>query len=116
MQSVQGLIQLSAADLVGHLNCRHLTNLDAAVATGQIKAPKVWDPLLKILWERGLAHEQKYVEHLHEAGFEVVRIDGSDSDGTQIGDTIDAMRAGAQIIVQGTLIDGRWTGRADILM
>lgn len=40
--------QLSATDLVGHLNCRHLTNLDVEVASGTLAKPKVWDPLLEI--------------------------------------------------------------------
>jgi hypothetical protein len=40
--------------------------------------PKVWDPLLQILWERGAAHEQSYLEHLNGMGLDVVRIDGID--------------------------------------
>jgi hypothetical protein len=64
--------QLSASDLVGHLNCRHLTRLDVAVANGQIAKPKPWDPLLEVLWERRLAHEQSYITSLEKAGFEVV--------------------------------------------
>jgi hypothetical protein len=77
MRIRDGIIQLSAADLVGHLSCRHLTQLDAAVARGAIEAPKDWDPLLQILRERGLAHEDGYVQHLEQAGLEVVRIDGA---------------------------------------
>ncbi len=57
-------IRLSASDLVGHLNCRHLTELNRAVARGIIGAPKVWDPSLAALWERGKAHEASYVDHL----------------------------------------------------
>jgi hypothetical protein len=45
--------ELSASDLVGYLNCRHLSALERAVAEGAVKKPYVWDPLLKILWERG---------------------------------------------------------------
>ena len=59
MQKLGDSILLSASDLVGHLNCRHLTGLDIAVATGALKKPKVWDPLLEILWERGARHEQR---------------------------------------------------------
>ena len=61
-------LQLSASDLVGHLNCRHLTHLDLAVANGTLPKPKIWDPLLEILWERGSIHEREYVEHLKGAG------------------------------------------------
>jgi len=46
-------IVLSASDLVGHLNCGHLTELDLQVAEGVLAKPKHWDPLLEILRERG---------------------------------------------------------------
>src|SRR5258708_5354446 len=115
MRSAAGIIELSAADLVGHLSCRHLTQLDLAVAVGKAKAPKYWDPLLQILWERGLTHEQNYVEHLEQVGFEVARIEGVGIETKQLNDTLEAMRAGVSIIVQGALADGRWAGRPDIL-
>ena len=55
MQKIGRAIQLSASDLVGHLNCRNLTELDIGVAKGTIAKPKVWNPLLDVLRERGLA-------------------------------------------------------------
>jgi hypothetical protein len=71
MRSVGGHIELSSTDLIGHLSCRHLTQLDLAVARGKLQPPKVWDPLLQLLWERGLAHERSYVEHLEQQGLPV---------------------------------------------
>lgn len=62
MRKTEHTFQLSASDLVGHLNCRHLTALDRAVAEGALAKPKVWDPLLKIISERGSAHERKRLE------------------------------------------------------
>jgi predicted RecB family nuclease len=115
MRSVDGVIQFSAADLAGHLSCRHLTKLDAAVARGQLEAPKVFDPLLDVLWERGAAHEQNYVEHLEKDGVDVARVNGDGADAMPVDETIHAMRDGRQIIVQGALADGRWSGRTDIL-
>jgi len=38
--------ELSATDLVGHLNCLHLTNLDRTVAEGLLGKPKLWDPVI----------------------------------------------------------------------
>jgi hypothetical protein len=58
MKKNGGLFELSATDLVGYLNCRHLSDLDRAVAEGALLKPKVWDPFLQILWERGALHEQ----------------------------------------------------------
>jgi len=107
--------QLSATDLVGHLNCRHLTALDRSVADGTLAKPQVWDPLLKILSERGTAHEQAYIEHLEAGGFTVTRIDGVEVNDKAVADTRAAMVAGSPVIVQAALSCDGWVGRADIL-
>jgi hypothetical protein len=64
MQKHGDSLLLSASDLVGHLNCGHLTGLDIAVANGTLAKPASWDPLLELLWERGAQHEHGFVEHL----------------------------------------------------
>lgn len=115
MKKVGATFEFSATDLVGHLNCHHLTALDRAVADGALSKPKVWDPLLQILSERGAAHEQSYVEHLTEAGLDVVRIDGIDVTATAVAETHAAMQHGAPVIVQAALTHQGWNGRADIL-
>jgi len=115
MEKMGDTFRLSASDLVGYLNCRHLTALDRAVAEGTRARPKVWDPLLEILWERGSIHEQNYVEHLTGAGLKVVRIDGVDVTDAAVGETLAAMKEGAEVIVQGALAHDGWAGRADIL-
>lgn len=106
---------LSATDLVGYLNCRHLSDLDRAVAEGTRAKPKTWNPLLEVLWERGALHEKSYVEHLQARGLEVVHIDGVDISPEAVQATLDAMQRGVAVIVQGALTNGQWGGRADIL-
>ncbi|TPI65518.1 TM0106 family RecB-like putative nuclease [Mesorhizobium sp. B3-1-3] len=106
---------LTATDLVGHLSCRHLTALDQAVAKGAIAKPVSFDPFLEILWERGSIHEQAYVDHLKASGLDAVLIEGIDITVSNAEQTLNAMRAGAPIIVQGALLSGRWSGRADVL-
>ena len=108
-------LEFSATDLVGYLNCQHLSGLDRAVAEGTLEKPKVWDPLLEILWERGSIHERKYVEHLTKTGLEIVAIDGVDVTDDAVAQTLTAMNSGAQAIVQGALSHEAWSGRADIL-
>jgi predicted RecB family nuclease len=108
-------IQLSASDLVGHLNCRHLTGLDIAVANGTLEKPKIWGPLLEILRERGARHEEGYVEHLRNSGYTVTAIDSVGVEQAAVSQTIDAMRAGSEIIVQGAFRAEGWGGRTDIL-
>ena len=103
MKTVGGSFELSATDLVGYLNCRHLSDLDRAVAEGALAKPKVWDPLLQILWERGAIHEQNYVEHLTQAGLEVVRIGGIHVANEAVSETLMAMTKGTQVIAQGAL-------------
>src|ERR1700674_206555 len=115
MHKIGESIQLSASDLVGHLNCHHLTGLDIAVANGVLEKPKIWDPLLEILRERGARHEQGYVEHLRKSGHAVVFIDGVAVDPAAVSQTIDAMKAGSDIIVQGAFRAEGWGGRTDIL-
>ncbi len=106
---------LSALDLADHLACRHLTELNRAVAEGRRAAPGWRDPSLALLQERGLAHEQAYVAHLRAGGLEVVELREVDGD-TAVERTRAAMRQGAGAIVQAALRDGRWTGRADVLL
>jgi uncharacterized protein len=106
---------LSASDLVGYLNCHHLTNLDIAVAAGKLRKPSVWDPLLEVLWERGRLHERSYVEGLRAKGLSVVLIDGVGVTPGSVEQTLGAMRAGAEVIVQGALLHDSWSGRPDIL-
>ncbi|MBM0108657.1 TM0106 family RecB-like putative nuclease [Steroidobacter sp. S1-65] len=109
-------IQLSASDLVGYLNCHHLTHLDTLVATGALAKPQLWDPSLETLWERGAAHERAYVEHLRARGSNVVAIEGIGVAPAQVEQTLAAMRAGAEVIVQGAFLRGSWSGRADVLI
>jgi predicted RecB family nuclease len=115
MQKIGENLRFSASDLVGHLDCHHLTALDAAVARGKLNKPKIWDPVLQTLVERGLVHERQYVEHLKRLGINVVEIAGGGINSTQVDQTLTAMRSGADVIVQGALLQGAWSGRADIL-
>jgi predicted RecB family nuclease len=115
MQKIGASIVVSASDLVGHLNCRHLTDLDIAVATGALEKPKVWDPLLQLLWERGARHEKAFVDHLKSQGFGVTLIEGIGVDDQAVGQTRDAMAAGDEVIVQGAFRLNGWVGRTDVL-
>jgi len=115
MKRVGSSVELSATDLVGYLHCRQLNALDRAVVEGALAEPKVWDPLLQILAERGSVHEQNYLEHLTKAGLDVVRIDGFDITGQSVTETLAAMRRGVPVIAQAALSHQGWNGRADIL-
>ena len=110
--SPDGLI-LTATDVSNSLACRQLTGLDLAAAVGTRKRPFRPDPLADILRERGLAHEQAYVDWLKGEGRDVLDLrDAAD----RVAATLEAMRAGQDVIVQGSLRDGRWAGLPDVLL
>ena len=115
MKRLNGTIHLSASDIVGHLNCNHLSALDVHVASGLLAKPDHYDPLLEILRERGQRHEQAFIEHLQTCGYEITVIEGFDITDEAVEATIEAMREGKGIITQGALRYNRWSGRADIL-
>src|SRR6187455_1178737 len=103
MRSSGAKIVLSASDLTGHLNCRHLTALDLEVAKGTRPKPKIWDPVLELLAERGALHEASYVDHLRAGGSQVTDVSGTGIDTASVSETLDAMRSGVSVIVQAAL-------------
>ena len=110
--SPDGLI-LSATDVSNSLACRQLTGLDMAALLGTRKRPFRPDPLADILRERGLAHEMAYVDWLKRQGRSVLDLRGTVD---PVAATLEAMRAGQDVIVQGSLRDGRWAGLPDVLL
>ena len=107
MQKISNAIQLSASDLVGHLNCRNLTELDLAVAKGTLARPRTWNPLLDVLRERGLRHEQGYVDHLSEKGLDIEIVAGAGLDEDAVAATAKAMSLGREVIVQRAFPGGQ---------
>jgi predicted RecB family nuclease len=116
MLKVGNSVQLNASDLVGHLNCRNLTELDLAVANGALAKPRGWNPLLEVLRERGLRHEQGYVDHLRNSGLEVETIAGIEFNQDAVAATAKAMRLGREVIVQAAFLADNWGGRPDVLL
>jgi predicted RecB family nuclease len=106
---------LTATDLANFLSCRHRTGLEMAEANGKHQRPRWHDPLLKILFQRGLEHEKAYVESLQAGGRQVVSLADVGDPLAAEAQTLAAMRSGADIIVQAALSDGRWSGRPDVL-
>ena len=115
MRLIDGHLRLTATDLVNHLACSHLSQLDYEVAIGQRKRPVVDDPVVQLLQAKGAAHEESYIDHLRGAGYQVAVIEGPLISAQDVSETLEAMRAGFDFVVQGSLLQGRWGGRADIL-
>lgn len=115
MRFNDGSVQLSATDLAKHLGCRALTELDRAVADGTRSKPDWASPMLALLRDRGLVHEAAYVAGHKIDGRHVVDLGDLGPEGA-VEQTAEAMRAGADVIVQAALEDGKWNGRPDILL
>lgn len=107
-------IELSASDLSQFLGCRHRTALDLAVAHGQRQAPSWVDPLMVVLRERGLEHERGYADSLRAEGLGFVDLTDRETNDA-VEPSLDAMRAGVDVILQPALRSGRWVGRPDLL-
>lgn len=115
MRMCGSAIELSASDLSGFLSCIHLTALDLALAQGKREAPTWVDPVLKVLRERGLDHERGYVEGLRAQGLTINDLSGAITGDDVVTRSIEAIRAGVDVILQPALRNGRWFGRPDVL-
>ena len=123
MQLLDGSPVYSATDLVGFLACGHRFELERAAMAGLVKKPIRSDPTIELVQERGYEHERRYLADLAAAGRSIVEIprDGSTAN-TRPGlreaaaQTLDAMRAGADVVYQATFFDEAWRGHADFLL
>ena len=113
-------LRLSASDLSHFLSCRHLTALDLAALYRKRERPhrRDDDPLLELLRKRGAEHEKAYVDLLRGEGLGVVDLNGISRKETAkaIGETLAAIRGGADVIVQAALQHESWFGYADVLV
>ncbi|MBA3796995.1 MAG: hypothetical protein H0X20_07190, partial [Chloroflexi bacterium] len=123
MQLIDGQPVYSATDLVGYLECEHLTQVERAALHGLAQRPQREDIEIDLIAKRGYAHEQRYLANLRGAGrqvTEIVKDDTLTDRGTQLRqaetETIAAMQRGADVIFQATFFDGTWIGYADFLL
>lgn len=112
----------STRDIVDAARCEYalLTSLDAALGRIPRDTPAD-DPMLERSAALGAAHEQRILRrHLNEFGDGVVQIPRPEHDldayRTAARATLDAARAGADVIYQGAFFDGRFLGFCDFLV
>jgi len=106
----------AATDLVNFLECEHLTSLDLQNLETPLPRAEV-DESTQLIQQKGYEHEGAYVQHLRDQGLHVVDIaEGNDSLETKVAATLDAMRAGVDVIFQATLLQGELAGYADFLI
>ncbi len=109
-------LTLSATDLSNFLGCHHRTALEMDFAAGILHRPRFVDPLLELLFKKGLEHENAHLESLRASGKEVVDLSGILNDLDPVAATLAAMHAGVDVIYQGALRDEQWYGKPDLLV
>ena len=121
MEIINDSLVYSATDLVGFLECGHLTSLERATVSGHLEGPVRSDPVLDRIAQRGQLHEERFLDSLLSEGFRVVKLepDRGLPRGQRLvkgrDETLEAMRAGADVVYQAVLFDGRRLGFADFL-
>lgn len=115
MYVTDGRLVLSPTDLVGHLECAHLTTLNREVAEGRRPRPATDDPSAGVVRRRGDEHEAAVLAEM-AAAHRVVEIPRGTGPADAEDRTLAAMKDGADRIFQATFFDGRWRGHADFLV
>jgi len=119
-----GHVLLSPSDVTAYLACEHLTALSLRVARHEIPRPAVENEQAELLFRKGREHESAHLQSLIDQGQQVTTIEiGPAHDPGRAADweraareTVEAMRAGVDVVYQGVLVTGGWRGQADFLM
>ncbi len=118
MRILDGQLVLAPSDLANFLTCRHRAGLDLAAARGVMEKPRYEDPYAALLRQHGEDHELAYVESLRSRGLAIVTAKPTETtkadESTRL--TLEAMRTGAQVIVQARLAGELIAGYADVLL
>lgn len=105
----------SPSDLSAHSSCKHLTQLNKQHSKGEIADPEVYtNRVLLMLMEKGIMFEENHLQEIKDQEKTVAEISTDDPHAEK--HTIDAMKAGMDVIYQARLKEaGKWSGWADFL-
>ena len=121
MQLIDRRLVYSATDLVAFLECRHLANLERAVALRHLRPPFRDDPVLDRMARRGREYEARFLESLGAENLGITEIRPPDTVSptraveSEHAATLQAMRDGVDVIYQAVLLGDRRLGYADFL-
>ena len=115
MQARNGTQLYSASDICNFLECQHLTALDLQHLVMPMEKAAASDQN-RLIQDKGLAHEAAFFEELKRKYANVVDIaEGNPSVARRVALTIEAMKAGAEVIFQASFQEGAFIGHADFL-
>ncbi|WP_192926307.1 hypothetical protein [Microvirga tunisiensis] len=116
MRLIGDELRLSASDLMRFKGCRHATTLDLRLIEVGDLEPGEDGAEAELLQKLGDEHELAFLEKLKADGRSVIEIPKdriSLEESVRL--TLEAMKAGPDIIFQGALLDGAWGGYSDFL-
>ena len=116
MKYTNNHIIYSPSDLSSHGSCKHLTQLNKQHVRGEIADPEIYtNKVIIMLQEKGVEFEESHLQELKNQGKTIAEINTKDPHSEKR--TIDAMKAGVDVIYQARLKEeGKWSGWADFLM
>ena len=106
---------LSPSRLNAFLGCDYRAWLDVRVERGELQEPSIPRPDAKLLQDRGMRHEERFLDALRAAGRDVVSLAGAGRQEAALR-TEAAMDEGREVIHQACFADGGWVGFADFLV
>ncbi|MGC8657563.1 MAG: TM0106 family RecB-like putative nuclease [Desulfomonilaceae bacterium] len=115
MRIVDNDILFAATDLCNFLECEHLSALDKIdLTTPLVRTADNEDALM--FQSRGIEHERDYLKKMADSGVDIVDLSlvkGTPQEKALV--TIEAMKSGASLIYQGTLLKENLCGCPDFL-
>ena len=110
-----GVILLSASDLMKFTSCRHATVLDIQYMNGDGPQPREASEDAALLQKHGDLHEAQYLEELKRSGKSVIEIQAAPLREASR-HTAEILAQGADIVFQGAFLRGNWGGWSDFLV
>src|SRR3954466_13293877 len=114
MQRRDDTIFYSASDLVSFLGCEH----SITIALQDLETPlrrAEDDASAQLIKDKGMAHERAVLEAMKASGLRVAEVPEHGEPVGLAAATQAAMRSGADVIYQGTLVTAPFAGRTDFL-
>jgi predicted RecB family nuclease len=108
--------RLSPSRLNDFLGCEYRTYLDLLADRGEIDREDYKPPDAQLLLERGLRHEEQFLQTLRDEGRDVLSLSDKERPSVRAEQTEDAMRAGREVIHQACFLHDGWIGYADFLI
>ena len=115
MQNIASTVFYSATDLTHFAACQHLTWLDRLNLDKPMEKTEA-DDQTRLLQDKGFVHEKKFLDKLRESYQSITEIAQDASLEERIAATLAAIRSGADVIYQATLMRGNLIGHADFLI